>query len=387
MEHKPTMNENPLNKLHEFGQSIWLDFISREMLDSGELQEMIASDGLRGVTSNPAIFEKAIDGSEDYDDDIRRLAQDGKSAAEIYQTLAVADVQRAADLFAPFYRQTKRQDGFVSLEVSPHLARDTDGTIAEAHRLWQAVDRPNVMIKVPGTQEGLPAIQQLISDGININVTLLFSLPRYHEVFAAYMAGLEARAAASQPLDTVASVASFFLSRIDVLVDPMLAELMHGSDRNPTAILARRLHGQVAIASAKKAYQIYQKIIASDHFCRLRNLGARPQRLLWASTSTKNPTYSDIKYVQALIGSETVNTIPLETLNAYRDHGQPAYRLQTDLDKATAVLDGLAELGIDLDEVTDQLEQEGIQKFIQPFDKLINTLEQKRQGALVHAAT
>ncbi|MEJ2747116.1 MAG: transaldolase [Anaerolineae bacterium] len=376
------MNKNPLVKLHDFGQSIWLDFIRREMLDSGELQEMIESDSLRGITSNPAIFEKVIDGSTDYDEAIQTLAQEGKSAAEIYQTLTVSDVQHAADLFAPVYRQTRGGDGFVSLEVSPRLAHDPEGTIAEARRLWQAVDRNNVMIKVPGTLEGLPAIQQLISEGINVNVTLLFSLSRYHEVFAAYMAGLEARAAKGKPLDTVASVASFFLSRIDVLVDPMLEKLMRGDKRNPTAALARRLHGQTAIASAKKAYQIYQKITASDHFCQLENQSARPQRLLWASTSTKNPDYSDVKYVEALIGKNTVNTLPLKTLHAYRDHGRPALRLETNLDEATAVLDGLAELGIDLDEVTDQLEREGVQKFIKPFDKLMDTLEKKRQAAL-----
>jgi transaldolase len=376
------MRKNPLMKLNDFGQSIWLDFIRRGMLRSGELQKMIDSDGLRGVTSNPAIFEKAIDGSTDYDEAIRTLALAGKNAADIYQMLTIEDVQRAADLFAPVFRQTQGRDGFVSLEVSPHLAHDTAGTIAEARHLWQAVDRKNVMIKVPGTQEGLPAIQQLISEGINVNVTLLFSLTRYHKVFAAYMAGLAARAAAGHSLDKVSSVASFFLSRIDVLVDPMLEKLMRGSDRNPTAKLARRLHGQVAIASAKKAYQIYQKMTDSSRFCTLENQGARLQRLLWASTSTKNPTYSDVKYVEALIGKDTVNTLPLETLHAYRDHGRPAYRLESDLNEATAVLDGLAELGIDLNEITTQLEAEGVQKFIKPFDKLMDTLEKKRQAAL-----
>jgi len=369
------MSENPLIKLHDFDQSIWLDFIRRGMLKSGELQMMINSDGLRGVTSNPSIFEKAIDGSDDYDEAIRTLALEGKSAADIYQALTIEDVQRAADLFGPIYQQTEGRDGFVSLEVSPNLAHNTAETIAEARRLWQVVDRKNGMIKVPGTQKGLPAIQQLISEGINVNVTLLFSLPRYHEVFTAYMDGLEARAKAGKPLDTVASVASFFLSRIDVLVDPMLEKLMYGSNRNPTARLARRFHGQVAIASAKKAYQVYQKIIFSSRFCQLANQGARPQRLLWASTSTKNPTYSDIKYVEALIGPETVNTVPLETLNAYRDHGQPAYRLETGLDESTAVLDGLADLGIDLNEITDQLEAEGVQKFIKPYDHLLEMLD------------
>jgi transaldolase/glucose-6-phosphate isomerase len=376
------MEDNPLLELQDFGQSIWLDFIRRGMLDSGELLDLIRMDGLRGVTSNPAIFEKAIDGSADYDEAIRALALEGKSAAEIYETLVLADVQRAADLFAPVYEQTKKRDGFVSLEVSPHLAYDTVGTVAEARRLWSAVDRRNVMIKVPATKAGLPAIQQLISEGINVNVTLLFGLPRYREVIAAYMAGIEERDAAGRPLDTVASVASFFLSRIDVRVDPLLEQLMKGDGRNPTVALANRLHGQTAVACAKKAYQIYQKAIATDHFCTLANKGVHSQRLLWASTSTKNPDYSDVKYVQALIGPDTVNTLPLETLNAYRDHGQPANSLSAGMDEATAVLDGLAELGIDLSKITDQLEKEGVQKFIKPFDRLINTLERKRQAAL-----
>ncbi|MGD8855085.1 MAG: transaldolase, partial [Chloroflexota bacterium] len=280
------MENNPLLELHNFGQSIWLDFIRRGMLDSGELQDLIRMDGLRGVTSNPAIFEKAIDGSADYDEAIRTLALEGKSAAQIYDTLTVTDVQHAADVFAPVYQRTDGRDGYVSLEVSPHLAHDAAGTVAEARRLWRAVDRSNVMIKVPATREGLAAIQQLISEGINVNVTLLFGLSRYREVIAAYTAGMEARDAGGQPLGMVASVASFFLSRIDVLVDPLLEQLMKGDDRNPTAALARRLHGQTAIASAKKAYQIYQKAIATDHYCQLANKGAHPQRLLWASTST-----------------------------------------------------------------------------------------------------
>ncbi|MGD8584183.1 MAG: bifunctional transaldolase/phosoglucose isomerase [Chloroflexota bacterium] len=376
------MENNPLLELHNFGQSIWLDFIRRGMLDSGELQDLIRMDGLRGVTSNPAIFEKAIDGSADYDEAIRTLALEGKSAAQIYDTLTVTDVQHAADVFAPVYQRTDGRDGYVSLEVSPHLAHDAAGTVAEARRLWRAVDRSNVMIKVPATREGLAAIQQLISEGINVNVTLLFGLSRYREVIAAYTAGMEARDAGGQPLGMVASVASFFLSRIDVLVDPLLEQLMKGDDRNPTAALARRLHGQTAIASAKKAYQIYQKAIATDHYCQLANKGAHPQRLLWASTSTKNPDYSDVKYVEALIGPDTVNTLPLETLNAYRDHGRPAYRLDSNVDQATVVLDGLADLGIDLDEVADQLEAEGVQKFIRPFDRLMETLERKRQAAL-----
>lgn len=375
------MNDNPLLKLHDFGQSIWLDFTRRGMLESGELQEMIAADGLRGMTSNPSIFEKAIAGSADYDDAIRALALEGKSSAEIYQTLTVTDIQNAADLFAPIYQQSDGRDGFVSLEVSPYLAHDTAGTVAEAKRLWHALDRKNVMIKVPATAAGIPAIEQLISEGVNVNITLLFGLPRYGKVFAAYLNGLET-VAAGKSLDTIASVASFFLSRIDVLVDPLLEERMRGDDQNSHAKLARRLHGQTAIASAKKAYQMYQEVIDGTKFAQLANQKARPQRLLWASTSTKNPAYSDVKYVEALIGSDTVNTLPLETLHAYRDHGNPADRLTDDVDQAIDVLNGLAKLDIDLDAVTDQLEAEGVQKFIKAFDSLMETLEKKRLAAL-----
>lgn len=373
------MAQNPLLQLQTFGQSIWLDFIRRHMINSGELQQLIEEDGVRGVTSNPSIFEKAIGGSHDYDEAIRALAQEGKSAGEIYRSLAVEDIQMASDQFRPLYDRLEGKDGFVSLEVSPHLAHDTEGTIAEAHRLWQAVNRPNALIKVPATKEGLPAIQQLISDGINVNVTLLFGLPRYRKVAEAYIAGLEARAAQGKPIDGIASVASFFLSRITVLVDPMLEAMMDAPGRR--AELAKRLHGQIAIASAKAAYEMYKDIFGGERFRRLAKEGARPQRLLWASTSTKNPNYSDVKYVEALIGPKTVNTIPLETLNAYRDHGQPAARLEEDTADAYRMLEQLHEIGIDINEVTQQLEDEGVEKFVQPFDRLMETLEEE-QAAL-----
>ncbi len=374
------MRDNPLLKLNSFGQSIWLDFLRRGMITSGELQQLIEEDGLRGMTSNPSIFEKAIAGSHDYDDAIRALALEGKSVEEMYQTLTVEDVQRAADLFRPIYDQTEGGDGFVSLEVSPHLAHDTDGTIAEARRLWAALDRPNVFIKVPATQEGVPAIQQLISAGINVNVTLLFGLPRYRKVAEAYIAGLEARAEQDKPNQRVASVASFFLSRIDVLVDPMLEKVMQAG--GPAAKTAESLHGQVAIASAKVAYQIYQEIFSSERFLELADQGARTQRLLWASTSTKNPAYSDVKYVEGLIGPDTVNTVPLETLNAYRDHGQPALRLEEHVPEAYEVLDHLPQVDVDLGAVTQQLEDEGVEKFNKPFDKLMATLKEERAAAL-----
>jgi transaldolase/glucose-6-phosphate isomerase len=374
------MKSNPLRKLETFGQSVWLDFLRRNLYTSGDLQQMIREDGLRGMTSNPAIFDKAIAGSHDYDDAIRALALEGKSTREIYETLTIEDVQNAADIFRPIYDETDGQDGFVSLEVSPYLARDTASTIEQAHHLWTTLARPNVMIKIPATIQGLPAIQQLIAKGINVNVTLLFGLPRYREVVNAYIVGLEERAKQGNPLHHVASVASFFLSRIDVLVDSMLEDLMKQND--PRAKIATSLHGQIAIASARVAYQIFDEIFGGERFRTLVAQGARPQRLLWASTSTKNPAYSDVKYVEALIGPETVNTIPLETLNAYRDHGDPAPRLEQDGEHALRVLHKLADVDIDLDQVAQQLENEGVRKFVAPFDDLMGTLEKERATAL-----
>ena len=374
------MKENPLLKLESFGQSIWMDFIRRGMIASGQLQQLIEEDGLRGMTSNPSIFEKAIAGSHDYDDAIRELALEGKSVDQIYTALTVVDIQRTADLFRPVYERLDGADGFVSLEVSPYLARDTAKTIADARRLWGAVARPNVMIKVPATIEGLPAIQQLIGEGINVNITLLFGLPRYRQVAEAYLAGLETLAAQGKPLKSIASVASFFLSRIDVLLDPMLEKTM-AVDKSK-ADFAATCHGEVAIFSAKAAYQMYKEIFESERFGKLKAQGARTQRLLWASTSTKNPTYSDLKYVEALIGSDTVDTIPLETLVAYRDHGKPALRLANDAVKASETLRRLCEVGIDLDLVTQQLENEGIQKFVTAFDQLMKTLKDMRVAAV-----
>jgi transaldolase/glucose-6-phosphate isomerase len=374
------MRENPLLKLQFFGQSIWMDYIRRHMMTSGELKQLIEEDGLRGVTSNPSIFEKAIAGSHDYDETIRALALEGKSIEEIYQTLTVEDVQRAADLFRPIYHRLNGRDGFVSLEVNPHLAHDTEGTISEARLLWSSVNRPNVMIKVPATQEGLPAIRQLISEGINVNITLLFGLPRYREVAEAYIGGLEERMVRGEPIGQIASVASFFLSRIDVLVDTMLERRM--KDGEAKAEKTANLLGKVAIASAKIAYQIYKEIFENERFSKLADRGARPQRVLWASTSTKNPTYSDVKYVEDLVGPETINTLTQETLHAYRDHGDPALRLEEGLEEAQQVLRKLAEVGIDINQVTQQLEDEGVEKFNKPYDSLMETLKTKRAAAL-----
>ncbi len=372
------MKENPLLKLRSFGQSIWLDYIRRRMLVSGELGRLIKEDGLAGVTSNPSIFEKAIAESDDYDDAIRSLARAAKNAGQIYEELAVEDIRLTADLFRPLYDRVEGRDGFVSLEVSPRLARDTAGTVMEARHLWARVDRPNVLIKVPGTLEGLTAIRQLIGEGINVNITLLFGLSRYQAVAEAYIAGLEERTAGELPLDRLSSVASFFLSRIDVLVDPRLEKkLQEGGQLADTASMLR---GEVAIASAKTAYQLYKEIHDTARFRRLAARGARPQRVLWASTGSKNPDYSDVKYVEALIGPDTINTMPLETLAAYRDHGKPALRLESDPDEAMRVLKRLPETGIDLDKVTMQLENEGIEKFLKPYEKLMQTLERKKNA-------
>lgn len=371
---------NPLLKLKSSGQSVWLDSISRPMLTSDELKRLIVEDGLSGVTSNPAIFEKAIAETNDYDEDIRSLAGEGKSVDDIYQNLVVHDITLAADQLRDIYDRLNGRDGFVSLEVSPHLAHDMKKTVKEAERLWAAVDRPNVFIKVPATTEGLPAIRQLIGEGININVTLLFGLPRYREVARAYIAGLEDRIIKGKPIDHVASVASFFLSRIDTMIDPILEKKAEAGGK--IGLTAASLIGEAAISSAKVAYKIFKEIFRSASFSYLAQRGGRVQRLLWASTSTKNPAYSDVKYVEPLIGPETVNTVPMETIRAYRDHGKPAVSLGNGLLKAEKVLKSLIDLGINIDQVTQTLEDEGVEKFIKPFDLLMVRLSEKRAAFL-----
>jgi len=367
---------NPLLKLQDYGQSIWLDFIRRGMLESGELQELIDEDGLRGVTVNPSILDEAIRQTNDYKEAIEELAAQGKTAREMYETLAIEDVQRAADMFRPNYDGSEGRFGFVSLEVSPRLAYDTDGTIERVRYLWRELDRPNVMIKVPATEEGLPAIEQLTADGINVNVTLLFGLPRYRKVADAYLGGIEQRLRAGEPVDRIASVASFFLSRINVLIDPKLEEMVEAGGSKGEK--AAGIKGEVAIASAKAAYQIYQEIFEDGRFQEAAEAGARVQRLLWASTSTKNPEYSDIKYVEPLIGSKTVNTMPLRTIEAYKDHGDPAPRIEEGVEEAWQTLETLDELGIDIDEMTQQLEEEGVDKFVTSYDQLLDELESRK---------
>ncbi|WHZ14661.1 MAG: Transaldolase [Nitrospira sp.] len=373
------MKTNRLKKLGTFGQSIWLDYIRRDLIAGGQLRRLIDEDGLRGMTSNPSIFEKAIVESHEYDDDIRAMALEGKEVITIYEALSQHDVQCAADEFRPLYDKTDGRDGYVSLEVNPHLAHDAKGTIEEGRRLWGILDRPNVFIKVPATTAGLSAIQELTSDGINVNVTLLFGLPRYRQVADAYLTGLAARLAHGKPVNHVVSVASFFVSRIDSLVDPLLAKIIaQGGEK---ANLAKTLRGQAAIASAKVAYQIYKEIVGSERFKTLADQGARVQRLLWASTSTKNPNDSDVKYIEALIGPDTVNTVPLNTLDAYRDHGDPNVRLTQDVEKARLLLEQLSEVGISIDQVTQQLEDDGVAKFNKPFDQLMETLAQEFTAA------
>jgi len=371
---------NPLKQLQQFGQSVWLDDLRRKMLESGALGRLIEEDGLRGLTSNPAIFEKAIAQSDDYDEAIQELSRQGKSVEEIYEAITTEDVMHAADLFRPLFDASGGEHGFVSYEVSPHLALDNEGTLAETRALWKLLDRPNVLIKVPATEPGLPAIQQLISEGISVNVTLIFGLPRYQEVADAYLAGLSERAERGESTQNVRSVASFFLSRIDVLLDPQLEALeQEGGERGK---VAGGLKGEVAIASAKVAYEMYKRIFSTPEFRALEEKGAKPQRLLWASTGTKNPAYSDVKYVEPLIGPDTINTMPQETLDAYRDHGRPAARLEENVERAHEVLAQLGSLGISLDEATQRLEDEGVDKFVKPFDSLLETIGRAREEAV-----
>ncbi|GAA4099524.1 transaldolase [Mucilaginibacter panaciglaebae] len=358
------METNRVKQIHSFGQSIWLDFIDRAFIGDGRLKALIDNDGVRGVTSNPAIFEKAISSSTMYDADIASLSKGDKTNEEIFFGLAIKDIQDACDLFKPLFDESGKADGFVSLEVSPFLALKGEETYQQAIQLWKEVNRENVMIKIPGTQPGLDAIRRATAQGLNINVTLLFGLPRYEEVALAYIQGLEEHLAAGHSIEHISSVASFFLSRIDVLIDPMLDEKGLGD-----------LKGEVAIASAKKAYEIYKRIFSGERWEKLAAKGAKPQRLLWASTSSKNPAFKDTKYVEALIGADTVDTVPLETIEAFRDHGIAANTLEQDLDKATETLARVKAAGIDIDKLTQQLEDEGVAKFNQPFEKLLASIE------------
>ncbi|MDB6088192.1 MAG: transaldolase [Gammaproteobacteria bacterium] len=373
MNAKSEMAANPLLQLRKLGQSVWLDDIGRAMLDDGSLARLIEADGIAGVTSNPSIFAASINKDPQYQRAIAELLPTQSSDLALYETLTIEDLRRAADLFRRDYEGTSGGDGYVSMEVSPHLAYDTAGSLAEAKRLWALLQRQNAMIKIPGTAAGLAAIRDTIAAGINVNVTLLFSPERYRAVANAYFEGLETRLAAGKSIDQLASVASFFLSRIDTLVDKQLDELTAQGQK-----AAQELRGTAAIASACRAYAIYEELLASPRWKALAGNGGRPQRLLWASTSAKDPTYSPVKYVEELIAPDTVNTMPLETVNAYRRLGRPELRLEAQIAPAAEVFAGLQRLGIDMAAVAMQLEREGVRKFIEPFDKLQASLADRR---------
>ena len=361
----------PLLRLIECGQSYWLDNLTRGMIKSGDLERRVREEGLRGVTSNPAIFHKAIAGSEDYDPQIKGLVAAGKDVAEIYERLVVTDVRDACDVLRPVYDASEGVDGFVSLEVSPHLAHETEGTMLEARRLFQAVRRPNLLIKIPGAPEGIPAIEEMLYEGININITLLFAIERYEAVAGAYLRALERRLAQGKGVNRLASVASFFLSRIDVLTDQLLGDLIKAKPEPE----AERLLGRFAIANAKLAYQRYGEIFSGTRWRALAARGARRQRLLWASTGVKNPNYRDVVYVEELIGPDTVNTMPPAILEAFRDHGRSRASLAEDVDAAHETMDSLARVGISIQEVTDRLLADGVQLFADAFVKLLQAVE------------
>ena len=367
---------NPLLKLSEAGQAVWLDYLHRKILEDGELKRLIDEDGLKGMTSNPSIFQKAIGEGDDYDDGIQAALSKGDlEPMALYETLAIADIQAAADQFRPVYDGLNGADGYVSLEVSPYLAMDTEATIAEGRRLWRAVNRPNVMIKVPGTTAGVPAIRELIGEGININVTLLFGIQAYLDVAEAHMTGLESLKVAGGDIAKVHGVASFFVSRIDTQIDKEIDRRVAAGEGTDAL---KALRGQVAIANAKMAYQRYLGMVATPRWTALAAAGAAPQRLLWASTGAKDPAYSDVLYVENLIGPDTVNTVPTKTLDAFRDHGQVHETLTEGVDEAREVLATAERLGLDLDGVTDRLIVDGVRQFSQAFDELLAAVASKR---------
>ncbi|MEZ4860710.1 MAG: transaldolase [Caldilineaceae bacterium] len=368
---------NQMQALHEIGQSVWLDYIERGMVQSGELRQLV-TDGVTGVTSNPTIFEQAITKSKAYQADLEQLSQQNLSAKAIFETLAVADIQAAADVLATVYKQTNGLDGYVSIEVAPDLAYETDATIAEARRLFAAVNRPNVMVKVPATQPGIAAIRQLISDGININVTLIFSLERYAAVKEAFLQGLEDRLAAGKTVANIASVASFFVSRVDSEVDNRLGKLQQHNGIDP-----QQLMGKTALANAIVAYAQFQAKFSGVRWQKLADAGAQVQRPLWASTSTKNPSYPDLLYVEPLIGAHTVNTMPMSTLQAFWDHGKVAATITQGVAEARQTLAQLADVGIALDDVTTKLEHEGVEKFESSYRSLLNAIEAQAKQAVM----
>src|SRR6267378_6685265 len=372
------MAKNPLFELYEAGTSVWLDYISRSLMTSGELKRMIEEDAVVGMTSNPTIFEKAIGGSSDYDEALKRLIGSGKQDEEVMLSLIVEDIQMAADVLKPVYEQTKHKDGYVSIEVLPRVAHDTNGTVAMAHELFDRVGRPNIFIKIPATKEGLPAIEQCIVDGININITLMFSVKVYEDVARAYLRGLQRRMKEGKPID-VASVASFFVSRVDTAVDKLLEQKIAAATDPAERARLQKLMGKAAVANAKMAYQAFLKIFNGPEFADLRAAGASVQRCLWASTGTKNPAYSDVMYVEELIGPETVNTMPQQTMMAFKEHGEVRPSLLENVDGARQVLRELAAIGIDMDKVTSDLRVDGVKLFADSIDKLLEEIANKKK--------
>ena len=371
---------NPLLELKTLGQSVWYDNVDRAQLISGQFKHMLDEDGIVGVTANPTIFEKSISSGHAYDDQISQLIREGKSTNEIYEAIVIQDIRTVADLIRPIYDNTAGQDGYVSLEVSPDLALDTQGTINEARRFWQLVDRPNLMIKIPATPEGIPAVYETLRSGINVNITLIFSIETYRQVTDAYQRALEDRIAQGQDIRTLASVASFFVSRVDTLVDKVLENKIKASDDPAEQQRLKSLQGKAAIANARLVYQDFKKIFSTSSFQKLRRAGAHVQRPLWASTSTKNPTYRDILYAEELIGPNTVDTMPLETINNFRDHGRARCSIEEDLEGAQQTLAELEKLDILYNQVTQQLLDEGVQKFADSFHQLFAGIENKKNA-------
>jgi len=375
---------NTLHQMLAQGQSPWIDYITRDLVQSGKLEEQIEQ-GIRGLTSNPTIFQKAIGDSPDYDDELKQLVREDRSIPEIYDNLVLDDIRSAARTLRPVYDRTNRRDGYVSIEVPPELAHNTNRTLEEARRIWNQINLPNIMIKIPGTPEGIPAFQQAIADGINVNVTLVFSIDSYRKVAEAYIAGLEQREKAGQPVDCMASVASFFVSRVDTAVDKKLDDLIEAESDEQRKNQLRELQGKAAIANAKMAYAAYQEIFSGPRWEKLAAKGAQTQRCLWASTSTKNPKYRDILYAEQLIGPDTVDTMPPQTIEAFLDHGVVERTVDKDVDRARAELEALEQSGISMDQVTADLQTDGVQKFADSFNELIDTISKKRDEMMAHA--
>jgi transaldolase len=378
---------NPLLQLKEYGQSVWYDNIDRAQLVSGEFKKLLDEDGVVGVTANPTIFQKSISHGEAYDEQITQLIKEGKSTNEIYEALVITDVQTVADILRPIYDRTNRQDGFVSLEVSPDLAHNTEGTISEVRRFWKLVDRPNLLVKIPATPEGLPAIRQALTEGININITLIFAIDFYRKVTDAYLSALEDRNAEGKDISHIASVASFFVSRVDTLVDQVLEDKIKATSDSAEQQKLKSLEGKAAIANARLVYQDFKGIFNTPRFETLKHSGAHVQRPLWASTSTKNPAYRDVLYAEELIGPNTVDTMPLETIEKFRDHGRVRLSIEDNIPQAKAELAALEEVGIHYDQVTQQLLDEGVQKFADSFHELFKGIESKKQTILERIGT